>query len=563
MTNQEIENILSKGEGTRIEFKKCDDGKVPRSIYDTICSFLNKEGGVILAGVDDNGDVNGIPEDKLSSFITTVSTTVNNPSTINPPISISPFSYKYKEKNIIIIKLAVSSQVHCYNNDIYDRVDEADIKIVDDTQTNEIYFRKRQIFTEGQIYEYLKFEDLDIKLFDKAKSLIKISNPSHPWLNMEPLEILRSSSLYRKDFKTGEEGFTLAAALIFGKDETIQSLLPAYKVEAMVRRDNLDRWDDRITPPLRTNLIDTYLYLMEFIRKHLEERFYVDENGQRISLRENIFRELVGNVIVHREYTNNHPTEIIIFKNKVISTNPNRATFTGALDIQNFSPFAKNPNIRKFFTAFGWTDEIGSGVRNIAKFLAEYAKGAVPIFFEDNIFKTEIPLLQRDLSPFTGILLEFVGIDSYGYINEGHLSSIPLSDEVEGIEQSDVIFNLVSRWNEEGIKMQNLDWAVNKNFTEDNWKEVPRWDEKGTKIIPKKNLYLLQILFLCLDPLPLDEILNKMGYSNKQSFRERYLGGLLAEDLIERTLPDKPNSKYQRYKTSNKGKLFLGGVKLK
>ncbi|RLZ10454.1 AlbA family DNA-binding domain-containing protein [Faecalibacter macacae] len=82
MTNQEIENILSKGEGTRIEFKKCDDGKVPRSIYDTICSFLNKEGGVILAGVDDNGDVNGIPEDKLSSFITTVSTTVNNPSTI-------------------------------------------------------------------------------------------------------------------------------------------------------------------------------------------------------------------------------------------------------------------------------------------------------------------------------------------------------------------------------------------------------------------------------------------------------------------------------------------------
>jgi len=380
---------------------------------------------------------------------------------------------------------------------------------------------------------------------------------------MEALEILRSSSLYRKDFKTGEEGFTLAAALIFGKDETIQSLLPAYKVEAMVRRDNLDRWDDRLTPPLRTNLIDTYLHLMEFIRKHLEERFYVDENGQRISLRENIFRELIGNVIVHREYTNNHPTEIIIFKNKVIATNPNKATFTGALDIQNFSPFAKNPNIRKFFTAFGWTDEIGSGVRNIAKFLAEYAKGAVPIFFEDNIFKTEIPLLQRDLSPFTGILLEFVRIDSYGYINEEHLSNIPLSDEVEGIEQSDVIFNLVSRWNEEGIKMQNLDWAVNKQFTEDKWKEVPRWDEKGTKILPKKNLYLLQILFLCLDPLPLDEILNKMGYSNKQSFRERYLGGLLAEDLIERTLPDKPNSKYQRYKTSNKGKLFLGGVKLK
>lgn len=563
MIDQEIENILAKGEGTRIEFKKSQDGKVPKSIYETICSFLNKEGGVILVGVDDNGVVTGIPHSEISNFITTVSTTVNNPFAIEPPISISPFSYDYKGNHIIIIKLSVSSQVHGYNNEIYDRIDEADIKIIDDTQIKEIYFRKRQVFTEGEIFEHLSFDDLDLNLFEKAKTLIRASNPAHPWLGMEPMEILKSSSLYRKDFKTGDEGFTLASALIFGKDETIQSLLSAYKVEAMVRRDNLDRWDDRITPPLRTNLIDTYLSLMQFIRKHLEDRFYIDEKGQRISLRENIFRELVGNVIVHREYTNTVPTEIIIGKTKVVATNPNRATFTGALDIQNFSPFAKNPNIRKFFTAFGWTDEIGSGVRNIAKFLAEYAKGAIPIFFEDTIFKTEIPLLQRDLSPFAGCVLEILGLENNGYATAEHLTEIPLSDEVEGIEQSDVIYNLVSRWNEEGIKMQNLDWAVSKEFTEENWKKVPRWEDKGAKMIAKKNTYLLQILFLCLDALPLDEVLNKMGYSNKQSFRERYLSPLLSENLIERTLPDKPNSKYQRYKTSNKGKLFLGGVKIK
>lgn len=472
MTDQEIENILAKGEGTRIEFKKSQDGRVPKSIYETVCSFLNKEGGTILVGVDDNGIVTGIPQTEISGFITTLSTTVNNPFTIEPPISISPFSYDYKGHHIIIIKLSVSSQVHCYNTEIYDRIDEADMKVIDDTQINEIYFRKRQVFTEGQIFEHLGLEDLDLSLFDKAKSLIRISNPSHPWLGMEPMQILKSSSLYRKDFKTGDEGFTLASALIFGKDETIQSLLSAYKVEAMVRRDNLDRWDDRITPPLRTNLIDTYLQLMEFIRKHLEDRFYIDEKGQRVSLRENIFRELVGNVIVHREYTNTVPTEIIIGKTKVIATNPNRATFTGALDIQNFSPFAKNPNIRKFFTAFGWTDEIGSGVRNIAKFLAEYAKGAIPIFFEDTIFKTEIPLLQRDLSPFSGCILELLNLENNGYITYEHLSEIPLSDEVEGIEQGDVIYNLVSRWNEEGIKMQNLDWSVNKDFTEENWKKV-------------------------------------------------------------------------------------------
>lgn len=51
---------------------------------------------------------------------------------------------------------------------------------------------------------------------------------------------------------TGQEGLTLAVALIFGKDTTIESILPGYKVEAMVRIKENDRWDDRINPPLRT-----------------------------------------------------------------------------------------------------------------------------------------------------------------------------------------------------------------------------------------------------------------------------------------------------------------------
>ena len=63
-----------------------------------------------------------------------------------------------------------------------------------------------------------------------------------------------------------------------------------------------DRWDDRLMPPLRTNLIDTYLELKAFINKHLPEKFYM-EGDQRVDLRDKIFREVVANCIVHREYT--------------------------------------------------------------------------------------------------------------------------------------------------------------------------------------------------------------------------------------------------------------------
>src|SRR5690606_17470612 len=149
----------------------------------------------------------------------------------------------------------------------------------------------------------LSMDDLDPKLFDKARQLIRNFRSDHPWLLVGNEQMLKDSVLWRKDFMSGKEGLTLAVALIFGKDTTIQSILSAYKVEAMVRIKNKDRWDDRINPPLRTNLIDTYLLLKEFVNKHLPEKFYM-EDDQRIDLRDKIFREVIGNAIVHREYTN-------------------------------------------------------------------------------------------------------------------------------------------------------------------------------------------------------------------------------------------------------------------
>ena len=77
-----------------------------------------------------------------------------------------------------------------------------------------------------------------------------------------------------------------------------------------------------------------------------------------------IFREVVANCIVHREYTSGYATELLITASEVRITNPNRPLFHGFINWQNFAPYPKNPNLRKFFTAFGWTEEIGSGVRN-------------------------------------------------------------------------------------------------------------------------------------------------------------------------------------------------------
>ena len=48
-----------------------------------------------------------------------------------------------------------------------------------------------------------------------------------------------------------------------------------------------------------------------------------------------------------------------------------------------------------------------------------------------------------------------------------------------------------------------------------------------------------------------------LGLSDRKSFRERYLKPALADGLIEMTIPDKPNSRLQKYRLTDKGRHVL------
>jgi len=48
-----------------------------------------------------------------------------------------------------------------------------------------------------------------------------------------------------------------------------------------------------------------------------------------------------------------------------------------------------------------------------------------------------------------------------------------------------------------------------------------------------------------------------LGLSDRKSFRERYLRQALADGLIEMTIPDKPKSRLQKYRLTDKGRQWL------
>ena len=55
-----IETLLTIGENIVIEFKRAGDGP-KHDTYESICAFLNRNGGDVLLGVTDDGEVVGVP----------------------------------------------------------------------------------------------------------------------------------------------------------------------------------------------------------------------------------------------------------------------------------------------------------------------------------------------------------------------------------------------------------------------------------------------------------------------------------------------------------------------
>ena len=219
----------------------------------------------------------------------------------------------------------------------------------------------------------------------------------HPWVSMNNIELLKSAGMYLKDQSTGEQGITLAGILIFGSELMIQTALPHYRTDAILRRENLDRYDDR--DDIRVNLLRSYERLMQFIAKHLNDKFYL-EGDQRVSLRDKIFREAISNLLIHREFSNPFPAKLVVEKYRVYIENGNRPHGNGVIDPEDFSPYPKNPKIAKFFKEIGWVDELGSGVRNIYKYNKIYS-GADPEFLEGDVFKTIIPLTTQAITQAT------------------------------------------------------------------------------------------------------------------------------------------------------------------
>ena len=270
MDVQKLETAFEIGETVAVEFKRCS-GNIEADTYETVCSFLNRFGGDLYLGVEDNGAVAGVPENAVTDIIKNFISMVSNPDIIAPTVYLAPEVLEYKGRKIVRIHVPPSSEVHSFKKVIYDRVDDADVKVTATGQIAQMYIRKQSIFTEKKVYRYVRDDDLRLDLLPRVRRMALNRDKNHPWATMSDSKLLQSAGLIGEDKATGDIGYNLAAVMLLGRDDVIKNVSPAYRTDSLLKKVNVDRYDDRLI--VDTNLIDSYDLLMGFAKKHLLDKF--------------------------------------------------------------------------------------------------------------------------------------------------------------------------------------------------------------------------------------------------------------------------------------------------
>lgn len=90
----------------------------------------------------------------------------------------------------------------------------------------------------------------------------------------------------------------------------------------------------------------------------------------------------------------------------------------------------------------------------------------------------------------------------------------------------------------------------------DSLRETMKTDQDGDQVSDqvKRLLHVLE-----RNPLSASDLMQRLGMSHRPTFRKNYLHPAANKGLVDMTLPDKPNSRLQKYRITPKGIAYIKG----
>ena len=382
-----IRNLLQLREGTEIEYKSAKGG-FPGSFWETFSAFANSQGGVIVLGVKErNGKLipDGLTEEQIATYKKAFWDNVHNKSCVNIPLLTErDVEELVTESEVRLLVFTIPKApyylcpVYLTQNPFghtYKRHHEGDYVCSDD-EVRQMFSDANNVqhSADSRILRGYSFDDIDIATLRNYRQAYSARHENHPWNDLDDQRFLENVGAYRRDRATGQEGYTVAGMLMFGKSggitdpECCPNFFPDYREHLGNGKDV--RWTNRIYPDgtWEANLYQFYSRVLPMIQHALPVPFNLDENGYRkdTTTAHTSLREAFGNCLIHCAYTVMGNIVIDRYDDRIVMSNPGTMLVSMEEFWEGGYSVCRNPLLQKMFVFVGVGEKAGSGANIIS-----------------------------------------------------------------------------------------------------------------------------------------------------------------------------------------------------
>jgi len=360
VNKNELLEIINNGESSYVEFK--EEAVKPKDLGEEFIAFANSEGGTLIIGVADDGEIKGIKDEKIEEKIMNICRNNCIPNII-PMYEI----IKVNDKKLAIITIPKGLNKPYYTND------------------HKYYIRV------GTTKRIASREEL-LRLFESNGSIhfdiSPVVNTSIKDLNIDSIREYyfkyNAFDLYEEDKKTVERILinadilkefndnivcSVGGLLIFGKSP--QNILPQNGVsfahfngneisdELLDKKVIIGKIQDiaeQLIVILKNN-IKTPSFIKELKKKKKEEYPLL------------VLREAIINSLVHRNYSiNGSKIRVFMFDDRIEFRSPGKLPNTITIEKMKIGvSYARNPFLVKYMENMRYIDQLGRGIPMILK----------------------------------------------------------------------------------------------------------------------------------------------------------------------------------------------------
>ena len=393
-----LEELCTKKENQVFDRKSAR--KDAKGLSNHIVAFANADGGTLVIGVEDNGEITGI-----DAYTNNINDILRVPfDYCNPSVRVTTETVECKDKDgnlnhLLIMTIPQSSELHANQQDeVYYRMGDKSKKLNFDERLQLMYAKGSRYYEDEPVFRST-LDDIDMDFV--AEYCKKIG------YTKSPEEYIRQNKDYIVKHD-GREEMSGAALLLFGADP--QRFFP----RARVRFIRYDGTEAKVGTQMNVikdevfsgRILDMVQQALDFVRSQIKERTRLGGDGRFVTTPEYpefAWKESIVNAVAHRDFSiKGTDIQIKMFDDRITVESP--GILPGIVRLSNLRTvhFSRNPKIAEFLHQYDYVKEFGEGVDRMFK---EMENAGLPApEYSDNVFMLNVTIRNGAINEKSGVI---------------------------------------------------------------------------------------------------------------------------------------------------------------